>query len=105
MDKANCHRKKLIDFLRGIYVAGNSKSYSRVSVEKRGTSDNQERYRLEFNTSEKSVQEIRCRRRRFSPIIFLIPEITRIAKHVCLFHANYFEKNLLVFSSLQILVL
>jgi hypothetical protein len=104
MDKVNCHRDKLIDFLRRVNVARISNSYSCVSVEERRASENQERNGLEFNTSEKSLQEIRCRRRRFNPLIFLIPEFTFIEKHVGLFPANFYEKNLLVFGSLQILV-
>jgi hypothetical protein len=99
-----CHRDKLIEYLPRIYVARISDIYSCVSLEERGTSENQERNGLEFNTSEKFVQEIRCRRRRFNPIIFLIPEFTFIEKRVCSFAANYFEKSMLVFSSLQILI-
>jgi hypothetical protein len=82
MDKVKCHRDKLIEYLPRIYVARISDIYSCVSLEKRGTSENKERNCLEFNTSEKSVQEIRCRRRRFNCVIFLIPEFTFIEKHV-----------------------
>ena len=85
-----------IDFLPRNYVARISNSYSCVFVRGKGTGENQERNCLEFNRIEKSVQEFRCRPRRFSPIIFLIPEFTFIEKRACLFAANYFKKNFLV---------
>jgi len=83
MDKVKCHRGKLIEYLPRIYVARIPDIASFVSVEEGGTSENQERNGLEFNTSEKSVQEIRCRRRRFNPVIFSIPEFTFVEKYVC----------------------
>jgi len=102
MDKVNRYREKLIDFLPRNYVARISNSYSCIFVEERGTTENLERNCLEFNTIEKSVQEFRCRPRRFSPISFLIPEFTFIEKRACFFAANYFKKDFLVFISVQI---
>jgi len=60
MGKVKCHRHKLIEYLPRIYVARISDVYSCVSIEERGTSENQERNGFKFNTSEKTVQKIRC---------------------------------------------
>jgi hypothetical protein len=70
MNKVNSHGDKWIDFLTRIYVSRISNSSACASVEEREISENQEKYGLEFETSEKPVQEIKYRRRRFSPVIF-----------------------------------